>query len=153
MNPQHSIAHDPCLCFSLPDRCPSHCFSELTFQRKPDPTGCQCHQWPPVLPCHSIPSLLLLGMHFSHSFLFSLPLSPGHGALGSLGAVCVWLSQIYSSSLVKWDTVTSCVSSGLHPRLLFGKCQIKSLGGEGEVTQWLVRRQTKNMSLLGTTGK
>lgn len=46
------------------------CFSE----RKSDPTGYQCHQWPPVLPCHSIPSPLLSGMHFSHSFLVSLAL-------------------------------------------------------------------------------
>lgn len=124
-------------------------------ERKPDPTGCQCHQWPPVLPCHSIPSLLLLGMHFGPSFLFSFPLSPSRGALGSLGAVCVRVSQIYSSSPVKWDTVTSSVSSGLHPRLLFGKCQIKSLQyeGEQEVPQRFIGRQTKNMSLLGTTGK
>lgn len=29
--------------------------------------------------------------------------------------------------------------------------EIKNLWGEGEVTRWLVRRQAKNMSLLGTT--
>lgn len=34
VNPQHSTAQDPCLCLSLPDRCPSHCFSESTFQRE-----------------------------------------------------------------------------------------------------------------------
>lgn len=49
--------------------------------------------------------------------------SPDHGALGSLGAMCVWLPQIYSSSLVKWDTVTSSVSGGPRPRLLSAECQ------------------------------
>lgn len=62
------------------------CFSE----RKPDPTGYQCHQWPPVLPCHSIPSLLLSGMHFSHSFLFSLPLLSGPWCPRQSGGQCVF---------------------------------------------------------------
>lgn len=124
VNPQHSTAQDPSLCFSLPDRCPSHCFSEPTFQREN-----------PILLAASVtsgpPSSLVIQSHLpsfqectSVTLSYSPSLfSPGRGALGSLGAVCVWLSQIYSSYLVRWDTVTSSVSSGLHPRLLSGKCQ------------------------------
>lgn len=50
---------------------------------------------------------------------FSRPLCPRQSG----GSVCVWLPQIYSSSLVKQDTVTSSVSGGPHPRLLSAKCQ------------------------------
>lgn len=57
-------------------------------------------------------------------------LSPGGGALGSLGAVCVRLSQIYSSSVVKRDTGTSSVSTGLHFRLVYDKChRLRTSGG------------------------
>lgn len=97
VNPQHSTAQDPSLCFSLSDRCPSHCFFWACFsERKPNPTGCQCHQWPPVLPCHSIPSLLLSGMHFSHSFLFSLPLFFGPWCpRQSGGNVCLVVPDLF----------------------------------------------------------
>lgn len=121
MSPQQSAAQVPGLCFALPDRCPSDCFSEPTFQRdNPIPLAASVTSGPPFLPCHSIPSLPLSGMHFTHSFsLFS----PGRGALGSPGAVCVWLSQIYSSYLVKGDTSTSSVCSGLHPTPLSSRSQ------------------------------
>lgn len=78
VNPQHFTAQDPSLCFSPSRQMPKSLFFWAWFsERKLDPTGCQCHQWPLVLPRHSIPSLLLSGMHFSHSFLFSLPLFSG----------------------------------------------------------------------------
>lgn len=94
VNPQHSTAHDPSLCFSLFFRqMPKSLFFWASFSEgKLYPSGCQCHHWPPVLPCHSIPSLLFLRMHFillSAPSLFSLD----HGALGSLGAVCGLVAQ------------------------------------------------------------
>lgn len=97
VNPRLSAAQDPSLCFSLPDRCPSHCFFWACFSEwKPDPTGCQCHQWPPVLACHSIPSLLLSGMHFSHSFLSSLPLFSGPRCpRQSGGSVCLVVPDLF----------------------------------------------------------
>lgn len=90
------------------------CFSE----GKPDPTGCQCHQWPPVFPSHSI-QLPFFQECTSVILSYSPSLfSPDFGALGSLRVMCVWLSQIYSSPLMKQDTVTSSVSNGRRPRLL-----------------------------------
>lgn len=153
MNPQHSTAQDPRLRFSLPDRCQSHCFSKPAFQRENlILLAASVTSGPPsslVIQSHLSSFQECTSVTLSHSpSLFSLD----HGALGSLGAVCVWLSQIYSSSPVKPDTVTSSVSGGLHPRLLSGKCQrSRTCEGDGKVTQWLVRRQAKNTILLGST--
>lgn len=81
-------------------------------------------------PCHSIPSLPLAGMHFSHSFSLS---PPGRGALGCPRALCVWLSQIYSSYPLKGDTSTSSVCSGLHPTpLSSGSQRSRTCDGRGK---------------------
>lgn len=111
--------------------------------------------WLPVSPVAPLSSLVIQSHLSSFQECTSVSLScspslfsPDRGALGSLGTVCVWLSQIYSSSLLKRDTVTSSVSGGLHPRPL---SEMENLRGEGEATQWLVRRQAENMSRTGTT--
>jgi len=124
VNPQHFTAQDPSLCFSLPDRCQSHCFSEPAFQREnPILLATSVTSGPPSTPViqshiSSFQECTSVTLSYSPSLF-----SPDRGALGSLGAVCVWLSQNYSSSLVKRDTVTSSVSGGLHLRLLSAKCQ------------------------------
>lgn len=126
VNPQHSTVQEPSLCFPLPDRCPSHCFVEPTFQRENLILLAAS-----VTSAPTKPTSLVIQSHlssFQECTSVTLSYSPslvslGRGALGSLGAVCVWLSQIFSSSVVKWDTVTSSLSTGLHPGLLSGKCQ------------------------------
>ncbi len=97
VNLQHSTAQEPSLCFFPSRQMPKSLFLWACFsERKPDPTGCQCHQWPPVLLCHSIPCLFLSGMHFSHSFLFSLPLFSGPWCpRPSGGSVCLVVPDLF----------------------------------------------------------
>lgn len=70
VSPQQSAVQVPGLCFALPDRCPSDCFSEPTFQRdNPIPLAASVTSGPP--------SSLVIQSHLS---LFqectSLTLSP-----------------------------------------------------------------------------
>lgn len=155
MNPQLSTAQDPSFCFSLPDKCQSYCFFWACFSEgKLNPTGCRCHQWPLVLPCHSIPSLLLSGMHFSHSFVLAFPFSPDHCALGSLGAVCVFGCSRSIHPLwwnrIQWPPLCPVVP-------IPGSCLLSVRDWElvrgDEVTQWLIRRKAKNARLLGITDR
>lgn len=104
----------------FPDRCPGHCSNQTYFSEwKP---SCQCHQ------CHSIPSPLLSGMHFTRSYSPSL-LSPGSSALGSLRAVCSVVPDLFILC-VKQNTGTSSVSTGLYFRLVYHKChRLRTWGG------------------------
>lgn len=143
MNPQHFTAQDPGLCSPFQTDAKVIVFLSRVFREKT-----RSH-WLPVSPAapHPPPSFNPISPPFRNalqSFFLLLPplFSLDHGALGNLGEVCVWLSQIYSSSLVKRDTVTSSVSGGPDLRLLSAKCQrSRTHGGKGEVTGWLVRRQ------------
>lgn len=111
----------------FPATCPGHCSNQTYFSgRKPDPASCQRHQ------SHSIPPPLLSGMHFSHPFLFSIPLVSRQRCLGlSRGSVFGCPRSIHPS-VAKQDTGTSSVSTGLHFRLVDDKChRLRRLRGEG----------------------
>lgn len=96
VNPQHSTAQDPSLCFSLPDRCPSHCFSEPAFQREnPIPLAANVTSGPPsslVIQSHlsSFQECTSVTLSYSPS-LFSGPWCPRQSG----GSVCLAVPDLF----------------------------------------------------------
>ena len=154
VNPQHSIAQDPSLCFSLSDRCQSHCFMEPAFQRENPillatsvtsaPPPCPPLSFNPVSPPsrNALESLFLI---LPPSFL-SGPWCPRQSG----GSVCfAWPRSIHPIwwNRIQWPPLCPVVS-------IPGSCLVSVRDREpvrGGVTWWLVRRQAENMSWSGTT--
>lgn len=129
---------------------PKSLFLQVCFPgEKLDPTGCQCHHWTPVLLCHSIPSLHLSGMHFSHSFVLSLPLFSGPWCPGQSGGDvrfgCPRSIHPFWWNRIHWPPLCPVVSIS---QLLSGECQ------RSGTCEWrkneLTRTRGKNWSLSQT---
>lgn len=91
VSPQQSAAQVPGLCFALPDRCPSDCFSEPTFQRdNPIPLAASVTSGP--LPPLSFNPISPSFRNALHSLpLFSRLWCPRQ----SLGTVCLVVPDLF----------------------------------------------------------